>query len=213
MVFKNTIQYHWTTRDFEFAAAHLINQLLLHSYVFYVFFIINWDTLFLFFIFYYNWLPYLIECLIVFKSTNNKPIRIRQVIYAGLIVGYLNLYEMNLCSQCSVDHIIRTLNILEIYISNRHRCRMKVQYAWVNFEGDNKTQIVNIEEVTTFDVGIRKLKESSVIFHVNWPKLWRPFLNGFITCFQCVCIRNVILYHFRYKEVRYYLLNCVDVTS
>ena len=45
---------------------------------------------------------------------------------------------------------------------------MEVQcYAWVNFEGDNKTQIVNIEEVTTFDVGIRKLTESSVIFHVN----------------------------------------------
>ena len=106
------------------------------------------------------------------KSTNNKPIRIRQLIYAGLIVGYLNLYEMSLCSQCSVDHIIRMLNILEIYISNRHRCRMEVQcYDWVNFEGDNTTQIVNIEKVTTFDVGIRKLTESSVIFHVYWPKL------------------------------------------
>ena len=114
MVFKNTIRYHWTTCDFKFAAAHLINQLLLHSYIFYVFFIINWDTLFWFFIFYYNWL--LIECLIV----------LRQLISAGLIVGYLNLYEMNLCSQCSVDHIIRMLNILEIYISNRHRCRMEV---------------------------------------------------------------------------------------
>ena len=69
-------------------------------------------------------------------------------------MGYLNLYEMNLCSQCSVDHIIWTLNILEIYISNRHRCRMEVQcYAGVNFEGDNTTQIVNIEEVTTLDVG------------------------------------------------------------
>ena len=146
MVFKNTIRYHWTTHDFEFAAAHLINQLLLHSYIFYVFFIFNWDKLFLFFIFYYNWLPYLIECLIVFKSTNNKPIRIRQLISAGLIVGYLNLYEMNLCSQCSVDHIIWTLNILEIYISNRHRCRMEVQcYACVDFEDDNTTQIVNIE--------------------------------------------------------------------
>ena len=87
-------------------------------------------------------------------------------------MGYLNLYGMNLCSQCSVDHIIRTLNILEIYISNRHRCRMEVQcYAWVNFEADNTTQIVNIEEVTTVDVGMRKLTESSVIFHVNWPKL------------------------------------------
>ena len=37
MVFENTIQYHWTTRDFEVAAAHSINQLLLHSYIFYVF--------------------------------------------------------------------------------------------------------------------------------------------------------------------------------
>ena len=94
MVFKNTIRYHWTTHDFEFAAAHLINQLLLHSYIFYVFFIFNWDTLFLFFIFYYNWLPYLIECLIVLKSTNNKPIRIRQLISAGLIAGHLIWNEL-----------------------------------------------------------------------------------------------------------------------
>ena len=99
MVFENIIQYHWTTRDFEFAAADLINELLLHSYIFYVFFIINWDTLFLFSMFYYNPLPYLIECLIIFQSTNNKPIRIRQLIYAGLIAGYLNMFEMNLCSE------------------------------------------------------------------------------------------------------------------
>ena len=57
------------------------------------------------------------ERVIVFKSTNNKPITIRQLIYAGLIAGYLNLNGMNLYSQCSLDHIIRRLNILEIYIS------------------------------------------------------------------------------------------------
>ena len=32
---------------------------------------------------------------------------------------------------------------------------MEVQcYAWVNVESDNTTQIVNIEEVTTFDVDL-----------------------------------------------------------
>ena len=62
---------------------------------------------------------------------------------------------------------------------------MKVQcHAWVNFEDDNTTQIVNIEDVTTFDVVVE-------------------------TYFRCVCVRNVILHYFRYKEVRYYVLNYV----
>ena len=88
-------------------------------------------------------------------------------------MGYLNLYEMNLCSQCSVDHIIWTLNILEIYISNRHRCRMEVQcYACVHFEDDNTTQIVNIELVTTFDVDLDSATDGKLgNLPVNWPKL------------------------------------------
>ena len=78
---------------------------------------------------------------------------------------------MNLCSQCAVDHIIRRLNILEIYISNRHRCRMEVQcYAWVNFENDNTTQSVNIEEVTTFDVDVETDGKLGNL-PVNWPQL------------------------------------------
>jgi len=32
---------------------------------------------------------------------------------------------------------------------------------------------------------------------------------GLLTFYRCVCIRNVILHHFRYKEVRYYFFNYV----
>jgi len=39
---------------------------------------------------------------------------------------------------------------------------------------------------------------------VKWPKLLQPFQNFFITFFRCVCVPNVILHHFRYKEVRYF---------
>ena len=80
---------------------------------------------------------------------------------------------MNLCSQCSVDHILRRLNILKIYISNRHRCRMEVQcYACVNYEDDNTKQIVNIEEVTTFDVDLDSGTDGKIgNFPGNWPKL------------------------------------------
>ena len=38
---------------------------------------------------------------------------------------------------------------------------------------------------------------------VNWPNLLGLFQNVFTTFFQCVCVQNVIIHHFRYKEVRY----------
>ena len=38
---------------------------------------------------------------------------------------------------------------------------------------------------------------------LNWPKLLRPLKTVFFTLYRCVCVRNVILHHFRYKEVRF----------
>ena len=40
---------------------------------------------------------------------------------------------------------------------------------------------------------------------VNWPKLLGPFRNGFTNFFRCVYVQNVILHHFWYKEIRYYI--------
>ena len=38
---------------------------------------------------------------------------------------------------------------------------------------------------------------------LNWPKLLRPLKTGFFsTLYPCVCVRNVILHNFRYKEAR-----------
>ena len=42
----------------------------------------------------------------------------------------------------------------------------------VNFEDDNTTQIVNIEEVTTFDVDLDSATDGKLgNLPVNWPKL------------------------------------------
>ena len=41
-----------------------------------------------------------------------------------------------------------------------------------------------------------------VDYRLNWPTLLRPFKIVFLTLYRCVCVRNVILHHFRYKEVR-----------
>ena len=32
---------------------------------------------------------------------------------------------------------------------------------------------------------------------LNWPKLLRPFKTAFVTLYRCVCVRNVILHHFK----------------
>ena len=41
---------------------------------------------------------------------------------------------------------------------------------------------------------------------VNWPKLLGLYQNAFTTVFRCVCVRNVTVHHFQYKEVNYYFL-------
>ena len=40
---------------------------------------------------------------------------------------------------------------------------------------------------------------------VNSPNLLGLYQNGF-AFFRCVCVRNVIVRHFQYKEVNYYFL-------
>ena len=86
---------------------------------------------------------------------------------------------MNLCSQCSLDHIIRRLNILEIYISNHHRYRMEVLcHAWVNFEHDNMTDIVNIEDVTTFDLDVETDGKLGNLFRMALSPLFDVYAFG-----------------------------------
>ena len=82
---------------------------------------------------------------------------------------------------------------------------MEVQcYAWVHFEGDNTTQIVNIEEVTTFDVGIRKLTESSVIFHVS---IGVPMIDRF-----CVVFRVLLAFDVKLRNLNYSLFKAYSLT-
>ena len=42
---------------------------------------------------------------------------------------------------------------------------------------------------------------------LNWPKLLRPFKPLFFTLYRYVCVRNVILHHFRYKELKLKKIN------
>ena len=58
-------------------------------------------------------------------------------------------------------------------------------HACVHLEEDTTTYIVNIEDVTTFDVDVVVETDGKLgNLPVNWPKLWGPFQNGLSPVFD-----------------------------
>ena len=70
----------------------------------------------------------------------------------------------------------------------------------LNFVFLPETNLIKIVPVKITTLKVFTLINGNHI--LNWHKLLRPFKTVLFTLYRCVGVRNVILHHFQYKEVR-----------